>query len=205
MTWLCVNGLRIVCGFINLFNEEVCEFLKLFQHAYYVMHHKQRVSYVCPGGVSKTYVFRKFSESIQGNICAEYFWYRSSHLKCFNKNNLIKKEALVQAFSCEFCKISKNTFSTEHLGTTASVDSKVAGIRLATLQKKNLNIDVSFLTHSYCHRDVKNCKYKFSKMPIPWFTLQNPHWRLLSISCQKIKSSPSALISCFLIRKNVII
>ena len=23
-------------------------------------------------------------------------------------------------FSCEFCEISKNTFSTEHLGTTAS-------------------------------------------------------------------------------------
>ena len=26
-------------------------------------------------------------------------------------------------FSCEFCKISKNTFSTEHLGTTASWQS----------------------------------------------------------------------------------
>ena len=27
---------------------------------------------------------------------------------------------LAQVFSCEFCKISKNTFSTEHLRTTAS-------------------------------------------------------------------------------------
>ena len=35
--------------------------------------------------------------------------------------NFIKKEALAQVFSCEFCEISKNTFFTEHLWTTASV------------------------------------------------------------------------------------
>ena len=29
-------------------------------------------------------------------------------------------QALVQVFSCEFCEISKNTFFTEHLWTTAS-------------------------------------------------------------------------------------
>ena len=34
--------------------------------------------------------------------------------------NFIKKETLAQVFSCEFCKISKNTFFTEHLWTTAS-------------------------------------------------------------------------------------
>ena len=32
----------------------------------------------------------------------------------------IKKEALAQMFSCEFCEISKNTFFTEHLWATAS-------------------------------------------------------------------------------------
>ena len=32
----------------------------------------------------------------------------------------IKKETLTQVFSCEFCEISKNTFSTQHLQTTAS-------------------------------------------------------------------------------------
>ena len=32
----------------------------------------------------------------------------------------IKTEALTQVFSCEFCEISKNTFFTEHLRTTAS-------------------------------------------------------------------------------------
>ena len=34
--------------------------------------------------------------------------------------NFIKKETLVQVFSCGFCEISHNTFLTEHLRTTAS-------------------------------------------------------------------------------------
>ena len=36
----------------------------------------------------------------------------------------MKKETLAQVFSCEFCKISKNTFFTEHLRTTASEYNK---------------------------------------------------------------------------------
>ena len=34
--------------------------------------------------------------------------------------NFIKKEALAQVFSCEFCEIPKNPFSIEHLWATAS-------------------------------------------------------------------------------------
>ena len=54
---------------------------------------------------------------------------RSSYQRCSVKKkrvlrnfakSFIKKEALAQVFSCEFCKISKNTFSTEHIRTTAS-------------------------------------------------------------------------------------
>ena len=36
------------------------------------------------------------------------------------ENNFIKKETLTQVFCCEFCEVSKNTFFTEHLWTTAS-------------------------------------------------------------------------------------
>ena len=36
--------------------------------------------------------------------------------------NFIKKETLAQVFSCDFCEISKKTFFTEHLVTTASVN-----------------------------------------------------------------------------------
>ena len=34
--------------------------------------------------------------------------------------DFIKKETLTQVFSCEFCEISKDTFSTEHLWVAAS-------------------------------------------------------------------------------------
>ena len=34
--------------------------------------------------------------------------------------NFIKKEALAQVFSCEFCEIFKNTFFTEDVWTIAS-------------------------------------------------------------------------------------
>ena len=40
---------------------------------------------------------------------------------CEEACNFVKKETLAQVFSYEFCEISKNTFPTEHLWTTASV------------------------------------------------------------------------------------
>ena len=33
--------------------------------------------------------------------------------------NFIKKDTLAQVLSCEFCKVSKHTFFTEHLWETA--------------------------------------------------------------------------------------
>ena len=39
--------------------------------------------------------------------------------------NFIKKEALAQVFSCEFCEISKNNFFTEYLRTTAFVNDVI--------------------------------------------------------------------------------
>ena len=58
-------------------------------------------------------MFLNISQNSQENTCASLF---------FNKvaGNFIKKETLVQVFSCEFSKIFKNTFFTEHLRATAS-------------------------------------------------------------------------------------
>ena len=39
--------------------------------------------------------------------------------------NFIKKETLAQVLSCDFCHISKNTFSTEHLWATASRNKEI--------------------------------------------------------------------------------
>ena len=44
--------------------------------------------------------------------------------KVFQAYNFIKKVTLVQIFSCQFCKTSKNTFFTEHLWTTTSESLK---------------------------------------------------------------------------------
>ena len=38
---------------------------------------------------------------------------------------LFKKKILAQVFSCQFCEIFMNTFFTEHLWTTASVDTRL--------------------------------------------------------------------------------
>ena len=59
-------------------------------------------------GVLKKKLFLETQNS-QGNTCARVF---------FNK---VAGLTLAQVFSCEFCEISKSTFFTEHLWTTAFV------------------------------------------------------------------------------------
>ena len=61
-------------------------------------------------------VLRNLTEFTGKHFCQRLF---------FNKVavHFIKKEPLVQVFSCEFCEISKNTFFTEHLWTTASKET----------------------------------------------------------------------------------
>ena len=47
------------------------------------------------------------SQNSQENTCTIVSFLKSQASAC----NFIKKEALAQVFSCEFCEISKNTFS----------------------------------------------------------------------------------------------
>ena len=51
-------------------------------------------------------VFLEISQNSQENTCA-----RVSFLMKLQAEAFIKKETLAQVFSCEFCEISKNTFS----------------------------------------------------------------------------------------------
>ena len=62
-------------------------------------------------------LFLKISQSSQENTCARVSFLINLQAEACN---FIKKEILAQVLSCEFCKISKNTFFTEHLRTTAS-------------------------------------------------------------------------------------
>ena len=66
----------------------------------------------------------QFVQSAQAKQCLCVILEELS-LRCRPKAyNIIKKEALARVFSCQFCEIPKNTFSTEHLHTTASVSLK---------------------------------------------------------------------------------
>ena len=63
-------------------------------------------------GVPQKKVFLEISQNWQENTCAIVsFLIKLQAEAC----NFIKKETLAQVFSCQFCKISKNTFFLEHL------------------------------------------------------------------------------------------
>ena len=64
----------------------------------------------------------KISQNLQENNCA---WIFFSIILQASACNFIKKETLVQVFSCEFCEFFKNVFLTEHLLETASVVKKI--------------------------------------------------------------------------------
>ena len=63
-------------------------------------------------------IFLEISQNSQENTCARVSFFNKVAGKA---SNFIKIEALTQVFSCEFCEISKSTFFTEHLWTTACV------------------------------------------------------------------------------------
>ena len=63
--------------------------------------------------------FRNFAKFTGKHLCQSLFFNKVAGLRP-KTCNIIKKETLARVFSCEFCKISENTFFTEHLWTTAS-------------------------------------------------------------------------------------
>ena len=52
-------------------------------------------------------VLRNFAKFTGKHLCQSLFFNKVAGAAC----NFIKKETLTQVFSCEFCEISKNTFS----------------------------------------------------------------------------------------------
>ena len=76
-------------------------------------------------GVLGKKVFFEISQNSDENTCT-----RVSFLIKLQASGLqlIKKETLAQVFSCKFCEISKKTFFTEHLWTTASGSTDLLGV-----------------------------------------------------------------------------
>ena len=74
-------------------------------------------------------VIRYFAKFTGKHSCQSLFLIKLQTLPA----TLLKKETLVQVFSYEFCEISKNTFFTEHLWATASVQCFKNNLILPTL------------------------------------------------------------------------
>ena len=68
----------------------------------------------CPTGKG---VLRNFAKFTGKDLCQSLFFNKATDLR---PATLLKKEALAQVVSCEFCEISKNTFFTERPQAAAS-------------------------------------------------------------------------------------
>ena len=68
-------------------------------------------------------VLRKFAK-FTGKTCARGSFLIKLQALGFSPATLLKKESVTRLLSCEFYEISKNTFFTEHLRTTASVNGQ---------------------------------------------------------------------------------
>ena len=87
----------------------------------------------CP---TKKGVLRNFTKFTGKHMCQSLF----NKVAGFMPSTLLKKETLAQVFSSEFCKISKNTFFTEHPWTNASIFNKIRD-RISLRQWSELSIN----------------------------------------------------------------
>ena len=78
-------------------------------------------------------VFLEISQNSQENTCARDSFLMK--LQC----NFIKKEALAQVFSCEFCEISKNTFLYRTTLVAASVFLLLSFFRFILMSYRNIS------------------------------------------------------------------
>ena len=68
-------------------------------------------------------VLRNFAKLTGKHFCKSIFLMKlQASLWCLKRFYEGLKGTLAQVFFCEFCELSQNTFSTEHLGTTISGD-----------------------------------------------------------------------------------
>ena len=94
--------------------------------------------------------------SLKKGVLKNFVKFTGKHL-CQNPaaatlfSNFIKKETLAQVFCCEFCKISKNTFFSEHRGETASYVNN-SEIARNTYLVKNLQMAASVIRSDFSQK-----------------------------------------------------
>ena len=75
----------------------------------------------------KKSVLGNFTKITGKHLCQSLFFNKVAGLRLRPKAcYFIKKETVAQVFSCKFCEISRNTFFTAHLWTTASISKDIS-------------------------------------------------------------------------------
>ena len=117
-----------------------------------------------------------------------------------NQNLFSNKVALEKMFSCEFCGVSKNTFSKEHLRTTASVIISENKLWKALLYSSNFVKKItecnqkcwtfpfrsSFVLRQnrlFCYMVTRLCTFAYSYSPTHFLNLQEHQVYSISIFC----------------------
>ena len=132
----------IIIGFDYGINKDTTRFSFKGRTCLFFTSILDRIQKQSPRGVllSKG-VRRNFGKFIGKHLCESLFFNIKLQAAC----NFIKKAALAQVFSCEFCEISKNTFFAEHL--------------LATVSEMMTHGFVSDVTLSYFHLVPETIKH----------------------------------------------
>ena len=110
---------------------------------------------------------------------------QSIFLKKAQACNFIKKETLAQVFSCEFWNISKNTFFTEHIRTTASGESFKIIIIQSPYFHRSKNLYRSTRPEVFCKRGVLRKFAKFTGKQLCQRLLFRPTTLLKKSLCHK--------------------
>ena len=112
-------------------------------------------------------VFLEISQNSQGNTCARI----SILIKLQGACNVIEKETQVQVFSCEFCKISGNTFSYRTPPVAASVKAREASRKIWESHKIFVILQSVLYHNQYlCTND---CLFSFSMLMKGFYVHKN--------------------------------
>ena len=107
-------------------------------------------------------MYLEISQNSQENTCAGVSFLIKLQAQASNFN---KKDTLAQVFSCKFCEISKNTYFTKHLRTTASIRKLVDGFYCVEFSIWYLRRHINFKFSNYCL--TKN-RQNFLTLSRPW-------------------------------------
>ena len=112
----------------------------------------------------KIHVLKNFSKVTGKHMCQSHFFNKVTGLKSATS---LKKRALAQVFSCEFCEIFKNTFFTEHLWMAASehcfTHDLITTMNVGTNKSKIKSLEIGWVNYKTYKINNILCSSSFKK------------------------------------------